>query len=126
MATIDHAQDTLSKRLLNLLYKRADLAKELRPDVVPKSAVRMARCIPIELSVKGIAAQDLLERTLKLVWQQLEQLLLNLTEYLAELETNLSVNFGQARGELVTDNAREATATPLVLIIATRIVKASS
>jgi hypothetical protein len=96
VAAIHHAEDALPQRLLHLFHEGADLVEELGLDVVSKPTIRLASCVAVELRVEGVAAQNLFEWALELVWQQLEQLLLDLAKHPAEFQTYCPVYFGKA------------------------------
>ncbi|RBQ71176.1 hypothetical protein VDGD_21489 [Verticillium dahliae] len=128
VAAVDDAEDALAQRLLDLAHEAADLVEQLRLDVVAEAAVPLLAAsaagagVAVELRIKGVAAEDLLERALEGVGQQLEQLLLDGAEDLAELETHVAVHLGEAGAQLVADDLGEAAAGPVGVAGVARLV----
>ena len=119
VSTVHDTEDALAQCLLHLPHEAADLVDKLGLDVVSKTAVASSGSMAalVELRVEGVPAKDLLEGSLELVGEQLEQLLLDPAEHLAELDAHLSVYLGETRAQVVADNFGESTRTlPIVAI----------
>ena len=101
---VGNTQDAFPERLLDLLDKTTDLLEQGGLDVATDPAVALTTSIPIKRRVERITAEKLLKRPLELIREQLEQLLLNLTQHLAELKTDVPVNLGKTRAELLANH----------------------
>ena len=89
MTSIYDTQNALAQHFLHLTHEAADLGHQLGLDIILKPAVGLR----LELRIEGVAAEDLLKRALQFVGEQLEQLLLDATEHLAELKAKFPVDF---------------------------------
>jgi len=76
----------------------------------PSVSLGSAPGLAVKRRVERVATENLLERPLELVRQQLKQLLLDPAQYLAELEAHLPVHPGEPRAELLADNLGEPAA----------------
>lgn len=56
VSTVHHAEDALAQRLLHFADEVANLAEQLRLDVVAEAAVRIGRGVAVKLLVKGVSA----------------------------------------------------------------------
>lgn len=119
---VHYPQNTLAERLLHLFNQVTDLADELRFEIVADPAIRLRpRAGAVELRVKRVAAEQLLERALELVGKQLEQLLFDGAEDLAEFQADFPMNLGESRAELVADYFGKATVAIAVSLVSVSV-----